>query len=138
MNYRNCVHPATNETPSKLFYGCETNYGLPTITPFISSFYESVKDHHEHYAINAKKHAYKRCDDLTPVKTGDKVFLKRGKKDNKFQSISLLRKHNDHFTVTKATNTIVTIRNNRTNQVYDRHISFVKPIFKSYTANETF
>ena len=134
LNYRNCVHPATNETPSKLFYGRETNYGLPTITPFISPFYESVKDHHEHYSSNAKKYADKRCDDLTPVKPGDEVFLKRGKKDNKFQS----NYYNDHFTVTKATNTIVTIRNNKTNQVYDRHISFVKPIFKSYTANETF
>ena len=113
MNYRNCVHHATNETPSKLFYGRETNYGLPKITPCISPFYKSV-DHHEHYASNAKKHANKRCDDLTPVKPGDKVFLKRGKKDIKLQS----NYYNYHFTVTKATNTIVTIRNNKTDQVY--------------------
>ena len=55
-------------------------------------------------------------------KIGDQVFLQRGKKGSKFQS----NYYNDVYTIIDISNTLITIKNNKTNQCYKRHISFVK------------
>ena len=52
-----------------------------------------------------------------------KFFSNEGRKDNKFQS----NYFNDAFTVTEIIGTMVTIRNNQTNQIYKHHFTFIKP-----------
>ena len=52
--------------------------------------------------------------------------MKRGKRDRKFQTNYLP----DEFTVTEIKETQVTVENNRTHQIYKRHISFIKLIQK--------
>ena len=127
LNYRNCIHPATNEKPSTLFYSREINTGLPISTSHTSPKYDAVKQHHDTYNEKAKQTADKRCQiPKKSINTGEKVYVKRGKRDHKFQTNYLA----DEFTVTDIKGTQVTVENNRTHQTYKRHISFLKLIQK--------
>ena len=127
LNYRNCIHPATNEKPSTLFFNREINTGLPIIQPQMSPKYDAVKQHHDIYTQKAKQTADRKCQNIKQqINTGDQVYVKRGKRDHKFQTTYM----SDEFTMTEVTGTQITLKNNRTQQTFKRHVSFVKLIQK--------
>ena len=57
---------------------------------------------------------------------GDIVYLKRGKKDNKYQS----HYFNDEFTILNVKHKMVIVKNNNTGRQYARHDSFLKHVVK--------
>ena len=125
LQYRNCPHPATNQTPSQLFLNRSTNNGIPSAKPEIPKTNDKTQAHHSKYIEQAKSYADKRTSTETKpeINVGDKVLLKRGKKENKFQS----NYFTDIFTVTQITGTMIKVKNDRTNQTYQRHFTFIKP-----------
>ena len=131
LQYRNSIHSATNETPAKLFFNRETNFGLPSINKSINPAQDSaVRQHHQKYAEKAKQHADTKCNPQKHIfKEGDQVYVKRGQKQNKHQS----NYFNDEYTVTNVNNSMITVKSNSTGQSYRRHVSFAKPIIKSHT-----
>ena len=127
LNYRNCVHPATNEKPSSLFFNREINTGIPSANPVTSPQYDTVKLHHDTYAKKAKQTADQRCKKSKyQFRIGDQVFVKRAKRDNKFQTNYL----KDTFTVINIIGIQITVKNNQTDLILKRHISFLKPAIK--------
>ena len=125
LNYRNFPHPATGETPLKLFLNRSTNIGIPNAKPQISLMYNTVNEYHEKYIGKVVNNANKKCSKERPMfKIGDQVWMKRGKKDNKFQS----NYYCETFSVIETKNTMITVKKNDTNQIYKRHFTFFKKI----------
>ena len=134
LNYRNSIHPTTNETPAKLFFGRETNFGIPHYDNVKDPSFDKVNLHHQQYNAKAKENIDKKCKELHHnFKIGDQVFLQTGKKGSKFR----LNYYNDVCTIIDISNTLITIKNNKANQCYKRHFSFVKPpIHRKIEINE--
>lgn len=132
LNYRNCVHPATNEKPSTLFFGREINTGIPTMNNKTSPQYDTVKRHHDTYTHKAKQTADKHCRPAIPIKVNSQVFIRRGVRNNKFQTTYLP----DIYTVVTVNGTQITVKNNRTNIIIKRHISFAKLVYNKTNATD--
>ena len=77
LNYRNSIHPATNETPAKLFFGRETNYGIPHYDNAKDPSFDRVNLHHQQYTAKAKENIDKKYKELDHIsKLEIKFFFK--------------------------------------------------------------
>ena len=134
LNYCYSVHPATNKTPGKLIFERATNYGIPSYDNAKDPSFDKVNLHHQQYNAKAKGNIDKKCKELPHnLEIGDQVFLQRGKKGSRFQS----NYYNDVYEIIDISNTLIIIKNNKTNQCYKRQISFFKPaIHRKIEVNE--
>ena len=74
-----------------------------------------------------KRYADNKCvESDEKFNIGDIVFLRGGKKDNKYQS----HYFNDEFTVLNVKHNMVIVKNNNTGRQYARHVSFLKHVVK--------
>ena len=55
LNYSKSINPATNETPAKLFFWRETNYGIPYYDNVKDPSFDKVNLHHQQYNAKAKR-----------------------------------------------------------------------------------
>ena len=81
LNYRNSIHPATNETLAKLFFGRETNYGIPHYDNVKDPSFDKVNLHHQQYNAKAKESIDKKCKNCTITSKFEiKFFFKKERK----------------------------------------------------------
>ena len=100
---------------------------MPCIENYFAPTYEKVKQHHDEYNKKAKRYANsKSVESDEKFNIGDMVYLKRGKKDNKYQS----HYFNDEFTILNVKHKMVIVKNNNTGRQYARHVSFLKHVVK--------
>lgn len=105
LNHRNC------HLQIKLlrnYFQPSNKYWHTIQYPEVSPLNDTVKHHHQKYRDQAKTNSERRTsDNHYPVVNGrNRVLIKRGTKNNKFQSIY----SNGIYTVTKITGTMVTVK----------------------------
>lgn len=122
--YHATNHPTTGKSPSELMFGRRIRSKLPQV-PLYQLNDEEVRDMDRLQKEKGKEYSdRKRRANQSQIEVGDKVLMKRMKKNNKLDADYI----NEEFTVTRKNGADCTVKSCETGREYRRNVAHLKKI----------